>query len=70
MLAKDDMLEILEKKTKNPYFVNTKPPILVDVPKLGSDWLVSERYINSDYRDDINTNENIIWLVDDITKSS
>jgi len=70
LLAKDDMLEILEKKTKNPYFVNTKPPILVDVPKLGSDWLVSERYINSDYRDDINTNENIIWLVDDITKSS
>jgi len=70
LLAKEDMRQILEKKTKNPYFVNTKTPILVDVPKLGTDWLVSERYINSDYREDIDTNEKLFLIVDDTIKVS
>jgi len=70
LLAKEDMRQILEKKTKNPYLVNTKPPILVDVPKLGGDWLVSERYIISDYREDINSTEKLIWIVDDTIKVS
>jgi len=64
-LAKRDMDNILRKKTKYPFLVNIKPPLIVAVPEKDGDWLVSDRYIYPDYKEDINTPAKLIRVVDD-----
>jgi hypothetical protein len=62
-LADEDMLEIINKKSKGSIRMGIKPPFLLSLPEKDFDMLISDRYINPDFIDD--GNENIIRLIDD-----
>ena len=68
LLAKRDMDDILRNKTKYPFLVNIKPPLIVAIPEKDGDWLIHSRYTDSDYKEDNNSNEKLIWLVDNTKK--
>ncbi|MFT3908269.1 MAG: hypothetical protein QM737_02495 [Ferruginibacter sp.] len=65
-LAADDMTEILEKKPKRSMEALTiKPPLMLQVPEKGNDWLIHSRYFDPNYLENFDPDEKIFVLIDD-----